>query len=130
MQMILGKFPFSLQTAAYQRMQRNTQQRWSSHERVGKPAALQHLGEGEDTISLPGVIMPDVTGPLSTLSLDKLRKMMAEGKSHTLIALMSPSVGDIKGKWVILSVEETHSEFFGTAPQKIEFTISLKRESA
>ena len=130
MQMILGKFPFMLRTASYQRMQRQTQQRWSSHDRVGKPPALQYLGQGEDTITLPGVIIPELCGPLSTLSLSALRKMANEGKPQMLITIdPAAAAGDIMGKWVILSVEENHSDFFGELPMKIEFSISLKRYS-
>lgn len=130
MQMILGNFPFMLKTASYQRMQRQTQQRWSSHDRVGKPPALQYLGQGEDTITLPGVIIPELCGPLSTLSLSALRKMADEGKPQVLITIdPAQAVGDILGKWVILSVDENQSDFFGQLPMKIEFSVSLKRYS-
>lgn len=125
---ILGNFIFMIETAAYQTLQRTTAQRWSSHDRVGQRAAHQYLGDGDDELTIPGYIMPEFTGPLSTLSLEVVRAMAAKGLPQTLIVLSLNGVaGDIKGKWIILSVEETQSEFFGALPQKIDFSIKLKR---
>ncbi|WP_241000963.1 phage tail protein, partial [Pseudomonas viridiflava] len=49
-------FVFSLHTAAYQEMQRQTDWRHPTSSRVGAQPARQFLGRGEDAITLPGVI--------------------------------------------------------------------------
>ena len=100
MQMILGKFIFGLRETgvAYQELQRTTAQRWSQHERVGRRAAQQHLGPGDDDITLPGVIAPEICGNLAPLSLTYLRKMMAEGKPQLLIVTSAAGlIGDVMG---------------------------------
>lgn len=125
---ILGEFVFAIETAMYQELQRTTSQRFSEHERVGKRAVLQNLGPGTDEITLPGYIMPSFCGKDSTLSLTQLRQMMSVGKAYTLIvSTLDGNGGDIKGQWVILSVDETMKELFGAAPQQIDFNIKLKR---
>lgn len=130
MQMILGKFIFGLRETgvAYQQLQRMTSQRWSSHERVGQRAAQQHLGPRDDDITLPGVIMPEICGNQSPSSLIKLRQMMAEGKPQSLIVVSANSrVGDLKGKWIVLEVNETQQELLGNLPRKIEFSVKLRK---
>lgn len=125
---LLGKFPFSIPTAMFQSLDRSTAQRWSSHERVGQRAAYQNLGAGDDEISIPGYIMPGYTGAMSVYSMDTLRAMMAMGKPYTLIKLsLNGLVGDLRGKWIILDITENQSEFFGASPQRIDFTLKLRR---
>lgn len=130
MQMILGKFIFGLRETgvAYQELQRTTAQRWSQHERVGRRAAQQHLGPGDDDITLPGVIAPEICGNLAPLSLTYLRKMMAEGKPQLLIVTSAAGlIGDMMGKWIILGVDETQKELLGNLPRKIEFNLKLRK---
>ena len=132
MQMILGKFIFGLRETgvAYQQVQRITSQRWAKNERVGRRAAFQNLGPDDDDITLPGIIMPELCGNLSPLSLTYLRKMMAEGKPQQLIVIsVGGLIGDLMGKWLILSVEETQQELLGNLPRKIEFNLKLRRAS-
>ena len=122
MMLALGMFVFSLHTAAYQEMQRQTDWRHPSSSRVGAQPARQFLGRGEDAITLPGVILPELAG--SALSLDTLRVMADTGKAWPMVE----GSGRIYGLWVIESLSETRTLFFrdGT-PRRIEFTLSLKR---
>jgi len=122
MMLALGMFVFSLHTAAYQEMQRQTDWRHPSSNRVGAQPARQFLGRGEDAITLPGVILPELAG--SALSLDALRLMADTGKAWPMVE----GSGRIYGLWVIESISETRTLFFrdGT-PRRIEFTLSLKR---
>ena len=115
-------FVFGLPTLAYQELQRTTEWRHSSTSRIGTNPASQFLGRGEDTITLPGTLLPGLVG--SPLSLDVLRKMADTGKAWPLIG----GTGRIYGTWVITSISETQQVFFedGT-PRRYEFTISLKR---
>ncbi|NMX78220.1 phage tail protein [Pseudomonas sp. WS 5503] len=122
MMLALGMFVFSLSTAAYQELQRQTNWRHASNSRVGAPPALQFVGRGEDTITLPGVILPELAG--SVLSLDALRLMANTGKAWPMVE----GTGRIYGLWVIDTLSETKTLFFrdGT-PRRIEFTLALKR---
>ncbi|MBJ2280864.1 phage tail protein [Pseudomonas sp. MF6767] len=122
MMLSLGMFVFSLSTLAYQALQRQTNWRHASNSRVGAPPALQFVGRGDDTITLPGIILPELAG--SVLSLDALRLMANTGKAWPMVE----GTGRIYGLWVIESLSETKTVFFreGT-PRRIEFTLTLKR---
>ena len=122
MMLSLGMFVFSLSTLAYQELQRQTNWRHASNSRVGAPPALQFVGRGDDTITLPGIILPELAG--SVLSLDALRLMANTGKAWPMVE----GTGRIYGLWVIESLSETKTVFFrnGT-PRRIEFTLTLKR---
>lgn len=122
MMLALGMFIFSLPTLAYQELQRQTEWRHASNNRVGAAPARQFLGRGDDSITLPGVIMPELAG--STLSLDALRLMANTGKAWPMVE----GSGRIYGLWVIRSLSETKTIFFrdGT-PRRIEFSIGLER---
>ena len=122
MMMALGMFVFSLKTAAYQELQRQTDWRHASNNRVGAAPARQFVGRGDDSITLPGIIFPELSG--TALSLDSLRLMANTGKAWPMVE----GTGRIYGLWVIESLSETRTIFFpdGTA-RRIEFTLSLKR---
>lgn len=122
MMLALGMFVFSLSTAAYQELQRQTEWRHVSSNRVGAAPARQFVGRGDDSITLPGIILPELAG--SALSLDALRLMANTGKAWPMVE----GSGRIYGLWVIESLSETKTIFFrdGT-PRRIEFTLSLKR---
>lgn len=122
MMLALGMFVFSLSTAAYQELQRQTEWRHASNNRVGAAPARQFIGRGDDTITLPGIILPELAG--SALSLDALRLMANTGKAWPMVE----GSGQIYGLWIIESLSETKTLFFrdGT-PRRIEFILSLKR---
>jgi len=122
MMMSLGTFVFSLSTAAYQQLQRQTSWRHPTSERVGARAARQYVGPGEDTIDLSGVIHAELTDDL--LSLDVLRELADEGRP---LALVEGS-GIVYGGYVILSINETRTEFFSDGvPRRIDFQLQLGR---
>jgi phage protein U len=122
MMMALGMFVFSLPTLAYQELQRQTDWRHPSSSRVGTNPARQFAGRGDDAITLPGIILPELAG--SALSLDALRMMADTGKAWPLVE----GTGRILGIWVIESLSETRTLFFQDgAARRIEFSISLKR---
>ncbi|MDN6874648.1 phage tail protein [Pseudomonas citronellolis] len=122
MMLALGMFVFSLHTAAYQEMQRQTDWRHPSTNRVGAQPARQFLGRGEDAITLPGVLLPELAG--TVLSLDALRTMADTGKAWSLVE----GSGRVLGLWVIEKITETRTLFFPDgAARRIEFSIELKR---
>lgn len=122
MMMALGMFIFSLETLAYQEFQRQTDWRHGATNRIGTNPAHQYLGRGEDSITLPGVLLPALAG--TALSLDALRYMADTGKAWPLVE----GTGRIYGAWVIESMTETRTLFFSDgAARRIEFTIKLTR---
>lgn len=122
MMMSLGLFVFSMKTLAYNELQRQTDWRHPSNSRVGARAAYQYIGPGEDQITLPGVLLPQLAG--SRDSLDVLREMANTGLAWVLV----DGTGRVYGAWVIERLTEGHSLFFSDgAPRRIEFTLSLKR---
>lgn len=122
MLMALGQFVFSMSTLAYQDMQRQSQWRHPSHSRVGARPGRQYIGPGEETITLKGVIAPELTG--STKTLDEVRAMAGTGQAWSLVS----GTGDVYGAYVIESVSETSSHFLpdGT-PRRIEFSLQIAR---
>ena len=122
MMMALGMFVFGMHTLAYQEFQRQNEWRHGSTSRIGARPARQFLGPGDETITLPGVLLPEIAG--STLSLDTLRVMADTGKAWSLIE----GTGRIYGIYVIESLSETKTVFFSDgAARRIEFNLVLKR---
>lgn len=122
MMMTLGMFVFEVKSLPYQQLQRSTQWRHSSQKRVGQRPAYQYLGPGEDTITLSGTLLPEITG--GRMTLDDVRIMADEGKAWPLIE----GSGRVYGFWSVGAVNETSSAFFQDGvPRKIDFTIDLVR---
>ncbi|MOA14254.1 Phage P2 GpU [compost metagenome] len=122
MMMCLGMFVFGMPTLAYQEFQRETEWRHGSTSRIGARPARQYMGQGDDIITLPGLLVPELTG--SALSLDALRLMADSGRAWPLVE----GTGRIYGLFVIESLSETRTLFFQDgAARRIEFTIKLAR---
>ncbi|MDR8014094.1 phage tail protein [Ectopseudomonas guguanensis] len=122
MMMALGMFVFGMHTLAYQEFQRQNEWRHNSTSRIGARPARQYTGPGDETITLPGVLLPEIAG--STLSLDTLRVMADTGKAWPLIE----GTGRIYGIYVIENMSETRTYFFSDgAARRIEFSLVLKR---
>ncbi|MBS1206444.1 MAG: hypothetical protein H6R25_3343 [Proteobacteria bacterium] len=122
MMLALGLFVFMRQTLPFQNLSRTSTFTWSSNARVGKRAAYQYIGPGEDTLEMTGALYPELTG--GVLSLAALRLMAEQGGKWPLI----DGTGMIYGVYVISSVKENGSEFYSDgSPRKISFTLNLTR---
>ncbi|MGG7447731.1 phage tail protein [Kosakonia oryzendophytica] len=122
MMLALGFFVFMRQTLPFQNMNRTSAFTWSSNPRVGKRAAYQFIGPGEDTVEITGDLFPELTG--GVLSLAAVRLMAEQGKQWPLI----DGTGMIYGWYVISNVKENGSEFYSDgSPRKINFTLQLTR---
>lgn len=122
MMLTLGLFVFMLQTLPYQSMNRTADYRWPSNARVGQRPAAQFLGLDDETITLSGVLLPEITG--GRFSLLTLQLMAEQGRAWPLIE----GSGTIYGMFVIESISESHSDFFADgSPRRTEFTLNLKR---
>ncbi|UXY16716.1 phage tail protein [Chitiniphilus purpureus] len=122
MMMALGMFVFGLRSVPYQELQRQLAWRHASTARVGLRPARQYLGKDDETITLSGVLLPQLTG--GPASLAELETMGDEGAAWPLL----DGEGHIYGLYVIESLQTTASLFFsdGTA-RRIEFSLVLKR---
>lgn len=122
MLMSLGQFVWGIHTLAYQQLQRQTSWRYASNNRIGKRAASQFLGPGEDKITLAGWLSPELAG--DSTSLDALREMADKGEPYVLVS----GTGEVFGLWEIHSITETDTLFYpnGT-PRRIEFSLSISR---
>lgn len=118
--MVLGRFPFSMNTAAYHRLVRTTEYRWPQQNRLGRRPAHQFVGPGKDEIELTGVVHPHFRGGLRMVDL--MRAEAAQGSP----LMMVDGLGFVLGRWVIRSVTETRMVFFSDgAPRQQEFRLSL-----
>jgi phage protein U len=122
MQLCLGQFVFSINTVAYQELQRATDWRYASNSRVGERPASQYIGQGTDTITVSGWVAPELTGDAA--SIDTLRYMGDQGAPYILIS----GTGAVFGLWEIHNLTETKTLFWpdGT-PRRITFNLTLSR---
>lgn len=122
MMMTLGLFVFMLETVPYQELQLQRSWRFPSNNRVGFRPSLQFTGPDTDTLTLSGVLLPELTG--GRLSLYALEQIAELGRAWPLIE----GSGTIYGMFVIESLSQTKAEFFSNgACRRIEFTLTLKR---
>jgi phage protein U len=122
MLMALGQFVFEISNLAYHELQRSTAWRHPSNSRVGEREASQFIGQGEDTFTLSGTLVPEVAGRAD--SLQTLRGMGDAGRAYAMVS----GAGRVMGAWVILSLQENSSAFTqdGLA-RRTDFTLQLKR---
>lgn len=120
--MTLGGFQFGINTAAYQELSKNSEWRWPSQDRFGLPPALQFVGPGAESITLPGIVYPEWRGGVG--QIETMRTQASNGEPLAMIS----GQGEYLGLWVIEWIEEKHS-VFGDAgvARKQEFTLKLKR---
>jgi len=122
MMMALGNFVFSLPTLVYQQLERSCSWRHASTERIGVRAASQYLGPGEESITLGGVLAPELA--CDPAELETLREIADEGEPQALVS----GSGTVFGAYVITSLSETGTLFFSDGtPRRIEFDLKLRR---
>lgn len=120
MMMSLGMFVFSLPTLAYQDLARKTAWRHAESTRVGARAASQFVGPGADTITLGGLLVPDVAGTRASIS--ELREMGDQGEAWPLV----DGTGAVLGAWRIDDLSETQTIFFEDGvPRKTDFSLTI-----
>lgn len=120
--MALGDYRFSLDTAAYDKLNRESEYRWPLQDRLTVQPAAQFLGPGAEKISLSGSIFPHFRGGLG--QLDRMRAEAEKGES----LLLTDGRGRVWGRYAVTKIAETQSVFFddGT-PRRIDFSIDLVR---
>ena len=117
-----GFFPFSLKTIPYSDLSKSSNYRHAGQTRIGVRDGNQFLGIGEERIEIAGICYPEQTGGRNVI---ELLKMQAEsGREWPLIERS----GRIHGFYVCDKLNDKSSLFLHDGnPQKIEFSMSLKR---
>lgn len=119
----LGDYVFELDTAAFQSLQRQTAYRWEIKNRLKRTPAAQFIGRGEDTITLPGFILPHFRGGIGQVG--RMREMADTGDPLPLVYAFE-RVGQYNGLWCIKDISETRTLFFRDGvPRRIDFQLTL-----
>ena len=120
--MQLGGYQFSVNTAAYQELRRNTDFKWSAQDLIGRLDALQFTGPGQDTITVQGAVFPHFKG--GTGQLDAMRAEASKGKPLLLV----DGRGRVHGLWIIERIEETQAVFAQAGvPLRQGFNMQLRK---
>jgi phage protein U len=120
--MMMGPYPFMLDTAAYQEIKRVSTYRWKEQSRIGRKPGQQYVGPGADQITLKGEILPHWKG--GYYQLDLMRAQAGRGKP---MLLLEGHGGFVLGDWVILNIEGTGTELQANgAARVINFSLTLK----
>jgi phage protein U len=122
MMLVLGGYYFSIDTAAYQKLEHLRTWNWVESEVIDQAPDLQFTGPAAETIMLEGTIFTAWKG--GTLQMEALSLLAGRGVPYLMVA----GTGMIFGFWVILSIEQKKCDFIDNGqPKKIEFYIHLKR---
>lgn len=118
----LGMFVFGMQSLPFAELQRMKDWRHGKTERHGARPASQYLGPGEDSISITGILVPEVAGAYSSLA--RLAEMADTGDAWPLV----DGAGTILGNFRIIKVDERQSNHInGGFARKIDFAVDLER---
>ncbi|MCH2486140.1 MAG: phage tail protein [Erythrobacter sp.] len=120
--MTLGMFIFGMDTIPYQDLQRSREWRHEMSDRHGALPASQYVGPGPDSVTLAGLIVPELGARYS--SIETLAEMAKAGDTYPLI----DGNGRILGQYRIVRMEETHlSILAGGIPRHVGFRVELQR---
>ena len=116
----LGDIIFELRTLPLQSTERTLVYRYAEQLPVGAAPQYQYLGPGSNTLTLAGVLYPEITG--GPVHLDALAALAATGQPAILI----DGTGRSHGEWLITRITDTRTHFFADGvAQKIDFTVAL-----
>lgn len=111
---------FNVDTAAFDELRRQTGFRWAGQERLTRDIAQQAVGQGEDKLTIKGVIFPAFKGGIG--QLDTLRGI---GRKLGPVSLVT-GFGAVLGTWCLTNVEEEQSALLaGGIPRKQSFSLEF-----
>lgn len=120
--MTLGMFVFSVDTALYETLTRTRDWRHGTAERFGARAVSQYLGPGPDSVTIGGLLVPEIAGSFS--ALETLAEMADTGEHYPLI----DGLGRILGQYRIVRLDQSFGDILaGGLPRQIDFRIDLDR---
>ena len=118
----IGMFVFGLPDPIYNEMSRRASWRWAEGDRYGARAASQYLGPGDDTISVSGVLVPEIAGSYG--DIERLREMAGTGEVWPVVL----GTGLVLGDYRIDGLDDTWRHIMlGGLARAIDFTVELKR---
>jgi phage protein U len=118
----LGMFVFELDTALFDAVRRRRGWRHSREARVGARDASQFAGPDDESIELPGCVMPAAIGSFS--AIDTLVAMAETGETYQFIR----GDGRVEGSFVITGLDTDAGYItIDGVPQRVDFTVSLFR---
>ncbi|RNM26460.1 phage tail protein [Dickeya undicola] len=124
MMLALGLFVFHLRTLPYNTIKREAAYNWQGNARIGLRNSHQYLGKGDETITLSGTLIPEISGITSQASRLALDYMADSGMAWPLIE----GSGTIYGMFVITRVEYSGKDLYSDgSARSISFTLTLKR---
>jgi phage protein U len=122
MLLAIGLFAFGIPTLAHDELQRRTQWKHATSNRVGARDATQYVGPGDETVSISGTAYAELSD--GRASLDQLRAMAGTGDAWPLV----DGAGRVYGAFVIETIDEGQRVLLADGtPLKIDFTINLLR---
>ena len=117
-----GGIKFSQLTRSYQKLTRSAVYRWATMERIGRQPAKQFLGEGEEKITLDGVVF-GLFNNVGSKQLDEIYDAARKGTP----ALLQDGRGVVYGKFVLSYISETQSRLIDTgAPKKQTYILTFE----
>ncbi|WP_240462173.1 phage tail protein, partial [Burkholderia sp. Nafp2/4-1b] len=115
-------FHFNLSTAAFDTLRRATHYRVATQERLNRQEALQAVSVGGETITLSGVVFPQLGA--SVRQIERLRAIGADMKPVQL----TTGAGDVLGRWYLQRIdEEQHALLADGVPRKQTFSLEFGR---
>ncbi|MGV4733191.1 phage tail protein [Burkholderia pseudomallei] len=122
MLMSLDQFVFSIKTAPFHELKRRRSWKHARRSRVGARDSSQYVGQGDDGVSLDGMVVPTQIGAIA--SIDELARMADFGDAYVLV----DGMGNVYGAYVITALDETQRHHTPEGiPRRIEFTLTLER---
>ena len=119
--MMLGSYPFMIDTAAYEQLSRESAWRWKTQARIGRKPASQYLGPEAHVIRMHGYILPEFAG--GHRQMPQIRASGDQGQPLKLV----DGRGYIWGDFVITNLTETQTHFTPRGlPKRIDFQITLQ----
>jgi len=118
----IGMFVFGLPRIGFDELSRSAAWRYGDSDRFGARAASQFLGPGAETITISGVLVPEIAGSYS--DIDRLREMAATGEAWPLVR----GTGEVLGDFRIDKVDDRWRHIVeGGLPRMVDFAVDLTR---
>ena len=119
--MALGFYRFSIDTAAYNELERIDRYRWPTQPLIGQHPAAQFTGFEAPEVTLKGTVYPHWAGGLG--QIEAMRSEAASGNPLELV----DGLGRVWGLWSITEIRETQGAHLdNSAPRRQTFEIKLQ----
>lgn len=118
----LGMFVFGMNRLNYHELERRTDWKHGKTPRFLARDAGQFLGPGAQTITLTGVLVPEIAGTFG--EIERLHEMAGSGEIYPLIL----GTGKVMGDFRILAVDERWRTLIDNGlPRQMDFAVDLDR---